>query len=419
MIKREYYLNNIRPFVNKNIIKIITGIRRSGKSTLLEQIIAELKSDGIKDDQIIHLKLDLFENKKLRNKDELFSYINNSLNETKKNYLFLDEIQEVADFEDLVLSFLDKDIDIYLTGSNSKMLSKELSTNLTGRYVSFEIFPFSFKEYCEYHKPENLDLAFLDFVNYGGLPQVQMFSDGDDKKRLLRDLYNSIIVKDLSVRYNIRNINQFENFVSYLSGIISKQFSAKNVSNYFNKDNRKISNESLYNYLNYTKEAFFIYSSQRYDIQGKKVLETNEKIFINDQGFRSLYFNNESDIEKVLENIVYLELRRRGYDIKVGYVGEYEIDFIAEKDSVKKYFQVSYLLANEKTIEREFRPLLQIKDQFPKYVISMDKVNLSREGVVHLNIIDWLLNVYKLDIDINQYYKIKWKRNNDQKNVFY
>lgn len=391
MIIREHYLNQIRPFIDKEVIKIITGIRRSGKSTLLEQIINELKEKGVNINQIIHLKLDLFENNYLRDKNNLFSLINNKLHKTRKTYLFLDEIQEVLGFEDIINSLLHKNVDIYLTGSNSKMLSSELSTYLTGRYVLFEVFPFSFKEYLDYHKPNNIDTAFLDFINYGGLPQVQTFKDGSDKKRLLRDLYNSIVVKDIIERYNIRNVNQFERFIIYLTNIVSKQFSAKNVTNYFRSENRTISRESLYNYLNYAKEAFFIYSSPRLDIQGKKLLETNEKIFINDQGFRSVFFNNEADIEKILENIIYLELRRRGYEVHVGYEGEYEVDFIAIKGGEKKYFQVSYLLASEKTIEREFKALLLIKDQFSKYVISMDKVNLSREGVVHINIIDFLL----------------------------
>lgn len=391
MIIREHYLNQIRPFIDKEVIKIITGIRRAGKSTLLEQIIDELKEKGVNINQIIHLKLDLFENNYLKDKNNLFSLINNKLHKTRKTYLFLDEIQEVLGFEDIINSLLHKNVDIYLTGSNSKMLSSELSTYLTGRYVSFEVFPFSFKEYLDYHKSNNIDTAFLDFINYGGLPQVQTFKDGSDKKRLLRDLYNSIVVKDIIERYSIRNVNQFERFIIYLTNIVSKQFSAKNVTNYFKSENRIISRESLYNYLNYAKEAFFIYSSPRLDIQGKKLLETNEKIFINDQGFRSVFFNNEADIEKILENIIYLELRRRGYEVYVGYEGEYEVDFIAIKGGEKKYFQVSYLLASEKTIEREFKALLLIKDQFSKYVISMDKVNLSREGIIHINIIDFLL----------------------------
>lgn len=391
MIKREHYLNQIRPFINNKVIKIITGIRRSGKSTLLEQIIGELKENKINDNQIIHLRLDLFENSHLKDKKNLFAFINSKLNKTKTTYLFLDEIQEVLGFEDIINSFFNMNVDIYLTGSNSKMLSSELSTYLTGRYVSFEVFPFSFSEYIEFHKTDNTDNAFLDFVNYGGLPQVQTFKNGSDKKRLLMDLYNSIVVKDLVERHNIRNINQFEKFIIYLMSIISKQFSAKNVTNYFKSENRLISRESLYNYLNHAKEAFFIYSSPRFDIKGKKLLETNEKIFINDQGFRSIFFNNETDIEKILENIVYLELRRRGYEVYVGHEDEFKVDFIAIKGSEKKYFQVSYLLASEKTVERKFKSLLIIKDQFPKYIVSMDKVNLSRNGIVHKNIIDFLL----------------------------
>lgn len=391
MIKRDYYLNLIRPFYNKPIIKIITGIRRSGKSTLLLQLIEDLKSNGVEDNQIIHLKLDLFENIDFRDKNILFKHINKRLQKEVKTYLFLDEIQEVDGFEDIINSFLDKNVDIYLTGSNSKMLSSELSTYLTGRYVSFEIFPFSFKEFLQYHQTTKLDDAFVTFINYGGLPQVQAFNSDLEKKRILRDLFNSILIKDLVERYRIRNVNQFENFINYLMSITSKQFSAKNVMNYFNKENRNISKETLYNYLNYLNEAFFIYSSKRYDIQGKKLLETNEKIFINDQGFRSLLFNNESEIEKILENIVFLELKRKGYEIYVGYEGEYEVDFIAVKNDQKIYYQVCYLLASDKVVEREFRSLLNINDQYPKYILSMDKINFSKEGIIHKNIIDFLL----------------------------
>lgn len=394
MIIRENELKLIRPFINKNIIKIITGIRRSGKSTLFTQIINELLANNIKENQIIHLKLDLFENLKYHDKDVLYNYINENLNKKQKTYLFLDEIQEVKGFEDVVNSFLNKDVDIYLTGSNSNLLSSELSTYLTGRYISFEVFPFSFKEFISYNETINLDEAFIQYVKFGGLPQVQAFDKDNEKMMLLKDLFNSILIKDLVERYNIRNVNQFTNFIVYLMSITSKQFSAINVVNFFKSENRNISRESLYNYLNYSKDAFFLYGAKRFDIQGKKVLKTNEKIFINDQGFRNLYFNNEADIEKTLENIVFFELKRRGYEIYVGNYGEYEVDFIALKGSKRKYFQVSYLLNNEKVINREFRSLLLINDQFPKYVISMDKLNMSKEGIIHKNIIDFLLEDY-------------------------
>lgn len=391
MIVREQYLKQLRPLFNTKIIKIITGIRRAGKSILLTQVIDELLKSGVKESQIIYLKLDLYENKIYRDKEALYNYINNKLTATAPSYLFLDEIQEVEKFEDVINSFLEKDVDIYLTGSNANLLSSEISTYLTGRYVTLEVYPFSFKEYLEYQKPENSDQAFVEYVKFGGLPQIQSFKNENEKRNLLIDLYNSILVKDIVERHKIRNVNQFENFIIYLLGITSKKFSAINVSNYFAKDKRSLSKENLYNYLSYTKEAFFIYGCQRYDIQGKKALETNEKIFINDQGFRQLFYNNERDIEKILENIIYFELRRRGYQIYVGYAGQYEIDFIATKDGNINYFQVSYLLASEETILREFRPLLLIKDQYPKYVLSLDKFDLSHDGVVHKNIIDFLL----------------------------
>lgn len=391
MIIREHYLKMLRPLYNTKIVKIITGIRRSGKSTLLTQIIDELLRSGVQSNQIIYLKLDLYENAIYRDKEKLYNYINEHLNKGVPNYLFLDEIQEVEKFEDVVNSFLERNVDIYLTGSNSNLLSSEIATYLTGRYITIEVYPFSFKEYLEYQKSSDVDKAFIDFVRFGGLPQLQGFAHDNEKRSLLQDLYNSIVVKDVVEKYKIRNVNQFEHFIIYLLGITSKQFSAKNVSAYFAKDKRTLSRENLYNYLSYLKDAFFIYSCQRFDIQGKKTLETNEKIFINDHGFRQLFYNNERDIEKILENIVYFELCRRGFEVYVGYEGPYEVDFIALKDGKTNYFQVSYLLASDETITREFRPLLQIRDQHPKYVLSLDKIDRSEDGIIHQNIIDFLL----------------------------
>lgn len=365
MIIREHYLKQLRSFFNTKIVKIITGIRRSGKSTLLTQVIDELLKSGVKDNQIIYLKLDLYENAKYCDKETLYNYINDNLNPSAPNYLFLDEIQEVEKFEDVVNSFLERNVDIYLTGSNANLLSSEIATYLTGRYITFEVYPFSFREYLEYHQTVDKERAFLEYVKFGGLPQVQGFTNENEKRVLLKDLYNSILVKDAVEKYKIRNVNQFEYFIIYLMGIASKQFSAKNVSNYFKKDNCTLSKENLYNYLSYLKETFFIYSSQRYDIQGKKTLETNEKIFINDQGFRQLFYNNER---------------------------QYEVDFIAIKGANISYFQVTYLIASEETIAREFRPLLLIRDQHPKYVLSLDKLDVSQNGAIHKNVIEFLLD---------------------------
>jgi len=391
MIIREEYLKQIRPFYNKSLVKVITGIRRSGKSTLLIQIQDELMENGVDADQIIHINLDNYEHQQLRNKDDLYHYIVSRLHH-KKSYVFIDEIQEVDEFETIINSLNSyQNIDIYITGSNSKMLSGEYATYLTGRYVSFEVYPFSFKELCAFYPDKTKDEIFINYVTFGGFPQVQMFSGDTEKKTLLADLYHSIVVKDIAERYKIRDVSSLEKYLLYLSNTTASLFSAENITAFFKSEGRSIAKETLYNYIRYAKDAYYVYGAQRYDLTGKKLLTTNEKIYINDQGFRSIFFNNQKDIEKILENIVYFELLRRGYKVYVGNLANYEIDFVAEKGAKKIYIQVCYMLSGEKTIEREFRSLLKIEDQFPKYVVSMDRLDMSLDGIMHQNVIDFLL----------------------------
>ncbi len=392
MIKREQYLTQIRPFIRTDLIKVIIGIRRSGKSTLMKQIMEELRAEGIKNNQIIYLNFEDYRIKDYKDKDKLYDYLEVNVLNDVKTYVFLDEIQEVESFEQVVNSLhATKDVDIYLTGSNSKMLSGEYATLLTGRYKSFKVFPFSYKELLEYHQNKDQKEVFKEFIKYGGFPVIQGFDTEDQKRSILMDLYDSIVIKDIVQRHNISGIDALDKYISYLLNTVSSTFSAKNIINYFRNEGRVISKETLYNYISHAKEVLLIYSAKRYDLKGKKLLTTNEKYFVNDQGLRATRFNNENDIEKILENIVFFELLRRGYEVTIGNIGDKEIDFIAVRNTQKIYIQVTYLMETLKTREREFGSLNMIKDQYPKYVLSLDEVDFSQQGIQHKNIIDFLL----------------------------
>lgn len=392
MIIREIYLKEIRPFYNKSLIKIISGIRRSGKSTLLGQIKSEMIEAGVVENQIIQINFEDYSNRKLKNSDLLYEYIENNLSKNKKTYIFLDEIQEVNGFEKVINSLnATKDVDIYITGSNSKMLSSEFATLLSGRYISFNIFPFSFKEMKDMYIDKEIEKVFALYIKFGGFPIVQYFETDNQKLAVLEDLYNSIVIKDIVKRNNIKSVERLDKFISYMLNTISSLFSGKNIINYFKSEGRTISKETLYNYVKYLNEVMLIYTAKRYDIKGKRLLTTNEKYFINDQGLRAIKFNNVSDIEKILENIVFFELLRRGYKVTVGEINGKEIDFIAEKQGNKEYYQIAYIMESQETRDREFGSLLLVKDQYPKYVLTMDKQDFSTSGVVHKNIIDFLL----------------------------
>jgi len=392
MIIRELYLKKIRPFYNKSLIKIISGIRRSGKSTLLGQIKSEMIEAGVVEKQIIQINFEDYKNRELKNSDLLYEYIENKLSKSKKTYIFLDEIQEVNGFEKVINSLnATKDVDIYITGSNSKMLSSEFATLLSGRYISFSIFPFSFKEMKDMYIDKEIEKLFDLYIKFGGFPIVQYFETDNQKLAVLEDLYNSIVIKDIVKRNNIKSVERLDKFISYMLNTISSLFSGKNIVNYFKNEGRTISKETLYNYVKYLNEVMLIYTAKRYDIKGKRLLTTNEKYFINDQGLRAIKFNNVSDIEKILENIVFFELLRRGYKVTVGEINGKEIDFIAEKQGNKEYYQIAYIMESQETRDREFGSLLLVKDQYPKYVLTMDKQDFSTSGVVHKNIIDFLL----------------------------
>ena len=402
MTKRELYIEKIKPFIDKDIIKVLTGIRRSGKSVMLKLIMEELKQNKIDEKQFININFENLINRELTTADKLHEYILKKASEIKKKcYIFLDEIQEVKDWEKCINSLRvneEYDFDIYITGSNAKLLSGELSTYLAGRYVEFVIYPFSFKEFLETLKSIQQDVstreAFQKYVKFGGMPFLYNLAFEEEASlQYLKDIYSSIILKDITQRNKIRDTDLLERVISYLIMNVGNNFSATSISKFFKSENRKVSVETILNYIKAAEESFLIYRVLRDDLIGKKVLNVNEKYYIADHGMReAILGSNQRDINQIFENIIYLELLRKGYNVRVGKVDNLEVDFVCTKGNEKIYVQVAYLLASSETIEREFTSLEKIDDNYPKYVISMDEFDMSRNGIKHINIIDFLMN---------------------------
>ena len=401
MVIRENYLEKIRPFYNQDLIKVITGIRRCGKSVILRQIINEIKESGVKDDNIIYMNFELSDYSDIKTAKELDRYIKNRIINIDKYYVFLDEIQYVKEWEKTVNSskakYGDK-ISIFLTGSNSDLLSGELATLLSGRYVSFKIKPFSFMEVCKFKNYEldkyKLEEQFNNYIKWGGLPQRFNLHDEYEIRTYLTDVYNSIVVKDIINRFKVTDLELFNRIAEYIVTTPSQTFSAESLAKYFEmNDDRGVGKTTLYNYLEYMCKAHLIEKADRYDVRGKRILNGKYKYYLTDLGLgQTLNVSKKEQMGAYLENIVYNELVYRGYDVKVGNLDNGEIDFIALKDGNKEYYQVCYYLLDDKVITREFDVYNNIKDNYPKYVISMDKFDFSQNCIIHKNIIDWLLN---------------------------
>ena len=401
MLKRDEYIKQIVPFIDKDVIKVLTGIRRSGKSVMLKLLMEELKNRGINENQFIYINFENLKYRNLKNYERLYDFILNKVDDKYKSYyIFLDEIQEVEEWERCVNSLrVDEDFnfDIYITGSNAKLLSGELSTYLAGRYVEFVVYPFSFKEFFEIMKEKNKEIdlkeAFQDYVKFGGMPFLHNLDyNFEASMQYLQDLYASIILKDITQRNNIRDTDLLERIINYVIMNIGNTFSATSISKFFKSENRKVATETILNYIKACEEAFLVYRVARNDLLGKKILNVNEKYYIADHGIReAIMENNQKNINQVLENIVYFEMLRRGYNIKIGKVDNLEVDFVCKKNDETIYIQVSYLLASEDTKEREFSVLENIKDNYPKYVLSMDEFDMSRNGIKHVNLIEFLI----------------------------
>ena len=400
MIKRELYLSKIRPFYDSDLIKVIVGIRRAGKSTIMMQIIDELKDKNISEEQIIYINFEYKEFSFIRNDDDLYSYIKSFIKNDSKYYIFLDEIQNVDKWEKTVNSFKAKEkYSIFITGSNSDLLSGELATHIAGRYVSFKIYPFNFFEVCKLKNIDNnnkyeLKEYFDDYIKWGGLPQRFEFKLESQIKTYLSDVYDSIIVKDIINIFEIKDLDLFNRIVEYIVTTPSETFSAETLANYFlGKEQRGVAKNTLYNYLEYMVKGNLINKCERYDIRGKRILSGRYKYYLTDLGLGMVKnINKRPQLGAYLENVVYNELLVRGYDVSVGNIQNGEIDFIATKDNKIEYYKVTYMLSTDDVIEREFGAYKNIDDNYPKYVISTDTFDMSQNGIIHKNIIDWLLN---------------------------
>ena len=400
MIKRELYLSKIRPFYDSDLIKVIVGIRRAGKSTIMMQIIDELKDKNILEEQIIYINFEYKEFSFIRNDDDLYSYIKSFIKNDSKYYIFLDEIQNVDKWEKTVNSFKAKEkYSIFITGSNSDLLSGELATHIAGRYVSFKIYPFNFFEVCKLKNIDNnnkyeLKEYFDDYIKWGGLPQRFEFKLESQIKTYLSDVYDSIIVKDIINRFEIKDLDLFNRIVEYIVTTPSETFSAETLANYFlGKEQRGVAKNTLYNYLEYMVKGNLINKCERYDIRGKRILSGRYKYYLTDLGLGMVKnINKRPQLGAYLENVVYNELLVRGYDVSVGNIQNGKIDFIATIDNKIEYYQVTYMLSTDDVIEREFGAYKNIDDNYPKYVISTDTFDMSQNGIIHKNIIDWLLN---------------------------
>lgn len=396
-IDRPQYDLIIQKFIDKPVIKILTGMRRVGKSTLLKMVHDKLLSHVSKNNKI-QINLDSFHLLDIRDAMSFTQYLKPLLAQTTgKIYFLFDEIQLVSGWEKVVNGLqVDYDCDIYLTGSNSNMLSGDLATMLAGRYVNFEIQPFTFKEFKKAFLSKKLtdEQLFQQFLQIGGMPFLTYFDlDKEPSFKYLNDVYHTVLVKDVLEYNKIRDVDIFNRILTYVVENIGHTFSALSIRNYFKNEGRTVSVDTILNYLEYCQKAFLIKKVSRYDALGKKLLKVEEKYYLTDHGLRQARgFSNTKDIERTLENIVYIELISRGYHVKIGKVNQQEIDFIAEKDGEIVYYQVSYLMESEVTRQREFGVYHNITDNYPKYVLSMDTINFSQNGIQHQNIIQFLLN---------------------------
>ncbi len=400
MIDRPNYIQEIAKFVNKPQVKIISGIRRSGKSTVLALLKKMLLESGVAEEQIVLINFESFVFSDYTTAHELYEFVKGRIITGRKTYLLLDEIQEVKGWEKAINSFsVDFDVDIYLTGSNSHLLSSELATYLAGRYVEISVFTLSYREFLDFRKgyfPSEIpnDKPFIAYLRKGGFPVVHTFDyDEGTAYKIIRDIYSSVILRDTIQRNKIRDVELLERVIRYAFDNIGNTFSGKNVADYFKNQHRKIDVNTIYNYLYALEGAFVLFRVPRYDIKGKEILKTQEKFYVGDISliYATMGYRDRM-ISGLLENIVFLELKRRGYQVYIGKFDSKEIDFIAEKQGEKVYLQVSYKLESKQTVDREFSPLLLISDQYPKYVVTMDDFwKESIDGVKHLYITDFLM----------------------------
>lgn len=400
MIERPLYLDKIMPFVDTPFVKILTGVRRCGKSTILKMIIKKLKEEKhVDDEQILNYRFDSMEYEDMTTK-ELYLELKSKILQSKKTYLFLDEIQEIEGWEKVVNTLAsDFDVDIYIAGSNSRMMSSEISTYLTGRYITFYIYTLSFEEYLTFKKSytnlKDLKQEFNQYVRLGGFPatHLQDYSQ-DEVYTIVKDIYNSTIFSDIVRRNQVKKIDQLERVVKYTFNNVGSKYTAKSISNYFKSEQRKIDNETVYSYLEKLQKAYILHKCSRYDLQGKDILKTQEKFYLADVSLRySVLGYTVDSVASSLENIVYLELKRRGYDVYIGKIKDKEIDFVATKQNEKIYVQVTQEIKSEKTQKREYEQLLEIRDNYPKYVVMADDFAGGKcEGIKTMNIVDFLLS---------------------------
>ena len=399
MKNRDLYLNQLIKFKDKKLIKVITGLRRSGKSTLLSLFENHLITSGVDRNHIIRMNFESFEFDEITNYKELHAYINERiLDPNKRHYILLDEVQQVSSWERVINSFLvDANVDIFITGSNAYLLSSELSTLLSGRYVEIKMQPLSFKEYLEFldsDKEMSLPEKFNQYLEYGGLPTiVELLDNPDTIGPFLEGIYNTVLMKDVIERNGVRDAALLESILKFIAANIGSIVSTKKISDYLTSSGRKTTSDTIDNYLKMLENAFIIYKANRYDLKGKMFLKTLEKYYIVDIGIRNRLIGlRNTEYGHVLENIVYLELLRRGYEVTIGKIGSLEVDFVASKPNEKIYYQVSATIMDEKTRERELRPLESISDNYPKYILTMHQIVFNDySGIRVKNIIDFLL----------------------------
>ena len=397
MLIREKYLSKIRDFYEEtSLIKIIYGLRRSGKSVILTQIMDELKQKGINQEQLIYINFESLDYSFIKNAQDLNDYIKSLVKNKETYYVFLDEIQKVKEFEKGINSLrITNQFSIFITGSNSKMTFLELSTDLSGRYVSFKVQPLTFREIVEFKniKKEDYKKLLLDIFEWGTLPQRFSFDNERAKSNYISDVYDSILLKDVVERLNVKDITSFNKILQYVLETEGKEFSANNVLNYLKSEHHEIATDTLYNYLEALCSTFIMNKVYRYDIQGKSILKTLNKYYASDLGVKKIKTNNkEVNYSIALENIVYNDLIYKGYEVYIGKTKKGEVDFVAIKNSDLKYIQVCYTLSLQETVDREFGAFSGIDDSYPRYVISLDDENYSRNGINHINIFDFLMN---------------------------